>query len=140
MANFTSALLTYTISGTISGPGGAGATVKLTGSSTATTTADSSGAYSFSGLSDGSYVVAATNAGYVFTPASQTVTVSGGNVVANFASALQTYTITGTISGSGGVGATVSLSGASTATTTADGSGKLQLHRVAQRLLYSHTR
>ena len=124
VANFTSALLTYTISGTISGPGGASATVKLTGSSTATTTADSSGAYSFSGLSDGSYAVAATNAGYVFTPASQTVTVSGGNVVANFASALQTYTITGTISGSGGVGATVSLSGASTATTTADGSGK----------------
>ena len=96
MANFSSAPLTYTVSGTISGPGGAGATVNLTGSANATTTADSSGSYSFSGLSNGSYIVAAANAGYVFTPASQTVNVSGGNAVANFASALQTYTITGT--------------------------------------------
>jgi predicted RNase H-like nuclease len=32
--------------------------------------------------------------GYIFTPASQAVTVNGANVTANFSSAVQTYTIT----------------------------------------------
>src|SRR5271166_642383 len=121
--NFTSVVQTYSVSGTISGPGGAGATVNLTGASTATTTADGSGNYSFSGLLNGSYTVTPNKTGYVFTPASQAVTINGGNVATNFTSALQTYSITGTISGAGGTGATVSLTGASTATTTADGSG-----------------
>jgi hypothetical protein len=121
--NFASVLETYAVSGTISGPGGAGATVNLTGSSTATTTADGSGNYSFTGLTNGNYTVAASLAGYIFTPASQPVTINGGNAVANFTSAVQTYALSGTISGPGGAGATVSLTGASTATTTADGSG-----------------
>ena len=105
MANFASALLTYTISGTISGPGASGASVNLTGASTATTTADGSGNYSFAGLANGSYTITPSLTGYVFTPASRTVAVSGSNVTApSFTSALQTYTISGTISGPGGVG------------------------------------
>ncbi len=126
-ANFTSAPQTYTISGTISGPGGAGATVNLTGASTATTTADGLGNYSFTALLNGSYVVTPIKTGYVFTPGSQAVTVSGGNATANFTSALQTYTLSGIISGPGGAGATVNLTGASTATTTADGLGNYSL-------------
>ena len=121
--NFASAPATYSITGTISGPGGAGATVNLTGASTATTTADSSGNYSFTGLVNGSYTVTPTNTGYVFAPTSQAVTISGANAVASFSSAQQTYSISGTISGPGGAGATVNLTGTSTATTTADGSG-----------------
>ena len=39
--------LGYSIVGTITGPGAAGATVSLTGASTATTTADAQGNYSF---------------------------------------------------------------------------------------------
>jgi hypothetical protein len=120
-ANFSSAQ-TFTITGTISGAGGSGATVSLTGAATATTTANTSGAYSFS-VVNGSYTVTPSKTGYVFTPAGQAVTVSGASKTANFSSALQTFTITGTISGSGGSGATVRLTGTSTATTTASSSG-----------------
>ena len=121
IANFSSAVQTYTISGTISGTGGNGATVTLTGTSTASTTANASGAYSFT-VPNGSYTVKPTKAGFVFTPASLAVTVSGANANANFSS-VQTFTISGTISGTGGSGATVSLTGAATATTTANASG-----------------
>jgi hypothetical protein len=70
---------TFTISGTISGVGGAGATVNLTGTATATTTADGGGNYSFTGLANGVYTVTPTNAGYTFSPASRLVTISGAN-------------------------------------------------------------
>jgi hypothetical protein len=114
----------FTISGTIGGAGGAGATVSLSGPVTASVTADASGNYTFGGVTNGSYIVAPSNTGYVFAPASQNVTVSGSNItVPTFTATLQTYTITGTISGTGGSGATVNLSGAATATTTANASG-----------------
>jgi Domain of unknown function (DUF4082)/Bacterial Ig domain len=128
---FTASAQTYTITGTISGTGGNGATVSLSGASTATTTANASGAYTFTGVANGSYTVTPSKAGFVFTPASQAVTVSGANATANFSSAVQTFTITGTISGTGGNGATVSLSGASTATTTANASGVYTFTGVA---------
>jgi len=121
-ANFSSAVQTFTITGVISGAGGSGATVKLTGSSTATATANSSGAYTFSGLANGSYTVSPSKTGYIMTPASQSVTISGANKTANFTSA-QTYTISGTISGGGRSGATVKLTGSATATTTTSSSG-----------------
>ena len=120
---FTATVRTFTITGTISGAGGNGATVSLSGGATATTTANASGAYTFSGVTNGAYTVTPTKAGFVYTPASQTVTVSGANATANFSSAAQVFTITGTISGAGGNGATVSLSGGATATTTANASG-----------------
>ena len=114
--------VTYTISGTISGAGGNGATVNLTGAATATTTADASGNYTFSGLLNGAYTVTPSQTGFTFTPASQAATVSNANVTAlNFSTV--TYTISGTISGPGGSGATVNLTGAATATVTADASG-----------------
>jgi len=121
--NFNSAVQTFTISGTISGAGGNGATVKLTGTATATVTANSLGAYTFTGLLPGSYTLTPGLTGYVFTPANQAVTISTINVTANFTSAVATYSISGTISGAGGNGATVSLSGAASATTTASATG-----------------
>ncbi len=126
-ANF--ATVSYTVSGTISGTGGSGATVSLTGAATATTTADASGNYSFTGLANGAYTVTPSKAGFTFTPASAAVTVSGANATANFAT--QLFTISGTISGTGGSGATVSLTGAATATTTADASGNYSFAGVA---------
>ena len=54
---------TFTLSGTISGAGGNGATVNLTGSATATVTADASGNYSFPGLTNGSYTVTPVHTG-----------------------------------------------------------------------------
>jgi hypothetical protein len=115
----------FSISGTISGSGGSAATVALSGTATASTTADSSGNYSFTGLLNGSYTVTPSRAGFTFTPTSQTVTVNGASVPAtNFTStALPTFSISGTISGSGGSAATVTLGGAANATTTANASG-----------------
>jgi hypothetical protein len=121
-ANFTSVAI-YTLSGTISGAGGNAATVKLTGAKTASVTASSTGQYSFPGLVNGSYTVTPTKTGYVMSPTSQAVTVSGASVTANF-TAIPVYTVSGTISGAGGPGATVKLTGAKTATVTANGSGK----------------
>jgi hypothetical protein len=120
-ANFSSAQ-TFTLSGTISGAGGSGATVNLTGAKTASVTANTSGVYSFTGLVNGSYTVTPTKSGFVMTPTSQAVTISGANATANFFSA-QTFTLSGTISGAGGSGATVNLTGAKTASVTANTSG-----------------
>ena len=119
--------VTYTISGSISGAGGNGATVTLSGAASASTTANSSGNYTFSGLANGTYAVTPAQTGYTFSPSSQAATINGANVTGvNFTatSVGTTYTISGTISPSaGGSGATVTLSGAAGATTTANSSG-----------------
>ena len=89
--NFTATAQTWTITGSV-GTTGSGATINLTGASTATTTANASGAYTFSGLANGSYTVTPTLAGYTFSPTSQAVTVSGANVtVPNFTATAQTW-------------------------------------------------
>jgi Carboxypeptidase regulatory-like domain len=119
---------TYSISGTISpSAGGSGATIALSGTSSATATANNSGAYSFTGLANGTYTVTPSHSGYTFSPASQSVTVSSANVTGiNFTDTAQnnTYSISGTISPTaGGSGATLTLSGAASATATANSSG-----------------
>ncbi len=68
---------TYGISGTVSG---GPATLALSGTSSATTATSSSGTYTFSGLSDGTYIVTPSESGYTFTPASASVTVTNGSV------------------------------------------------------------
>lgn len=112
---------TWSISGTISG--GAGSLVSLSGAQSASATADSNGNYTFSSLANGSYVVTPSKSGYTFSPASSNVTVNGANVNGtNFTAAnSQTWSISGTISG--GAGSTVALSGAKSASTTADTNG-----------------
>lgn len=125
--NFTAAEQTFSISGTLSpAPAGSGATVALSGSANATTAANAAGVYTFTGLADGSYILTPMNAGYSFTPASQNVTVNGANVSGvNFTGSVQgTFSISGTITpSSNGSAATVNLSGAASATVTADNSG-----------------
>jgi hypothetical protein len=122
-ANFGSVLQTNSITGTLSGPGGPNATVNLTGAATASTVADSSGNYSFTGLVNGSYVATPSHVGFIFTPPTRSVTIAGNNATANFSSTPQTYSITGNVSGGGGAGATVSLTGSAVATTIADAAG-----------------
>jgi hypothetical protein len=118
---------TYSISGTISpSAGGNGATLSLSGVSTASATADTSGNYTFTGLANGTYVVAPNHTGYAFAPGTQAVTVNGSNVTGvNFtATSQQTFSISGTISPTtGGAGATVTLGGATAASTTSDSAG-----------------
>jgi O-glycosyl hydrolase len=127
-ANFTAAAQTWTISGAIApSAGGSGATVTLArdGTTITTTTADGSGSYLFSGLVNGTYTVTPSKAGFLFTPASQNVTINGAAVTGvNFSVSPQPGVISGTISpASNGAGATLTLSGAASATTTADSSG-----------------
>jgi Concanavalin A-like lectin/glucanases superfamily/Domain of unknown function (DUF1929)/Bacterial Ig domain len=72
---------TWTLSGSIApATAGNGALVTLGGAASATTTADPTGAFSFSGLANGSYVVSPSKSGYAFTPSSQNVTINGANV------------------------------------------------------------
>ena len=99
----------------------------------ATVTATTAGAYTFTNVANGSYTVTPTKTGFVFTPASQAVTVSGANVtVAAFTSA-PTFTVSGTISGTGGNAATVTLTSGTTtiATVTATTAGAYTFTNVA---------
>src|SRR5260370_20187597 len=64
----------YTISGSVSG---SAATLTLSGAATKSTTTDATGKYTFHGLPNGSYVVAASQSGYAFTPSTASVTVNG---------------------------------------------------------------
>jgi hypothetical protein len=122
------AIATYTISGAISpASAAAGSVVTLTGAASATTTADASATYRFTGLRNGNYAVSVSNTGYSFTPASAAAIINGGNVTAVNFSATATaprYSISGTISpASDAAGAVVTLSGAASASTTPDASG-----------------
>jgi hypothetical protein len=130
--NFTATVQTaptFSISGTISPvAGGSGATVVLSGVATASTTADGSGNFKFSGLPNGNYAVTPSHTGYTFSPTSQSAPINGANVTGiNFTATAQTaptYSISGTISPTtGGVGATVLLSGPAAATTTTNSAG-----------------
>ena len=120
--------VTYSIQGQISPvAGGDGAAVTLSGGARSQVTADNSGSYSFTGISNGGYAVTPSKTGYSFNPSSQTVTVSGASVTGiNFSAAADpfTYKISGTISpASAGAGSLVTLSGSSSGSTTTDGSG-----------------
>jgi hypothetical protein len=123
--NFTATgVPTWTLSGTISPASlGSGATLTLGGASSATTTADASGNYSFANLMNGAYTVTPSKTGLTFSPSSQNVTISSANATGvNFT--VPTWTISGTISpAANGSGATVALSGTSSGTATADASG-----------------
>jgi hypothetical protein len=85
-ANFTAqAAPTYSISGTITPAAiGNGATITLSGAAAATTTADASGNYAFSGLLNGNYTLTPSKSGVTFTPVNQAMTINGANGTANF--------------------------------------------------------
>ena len=118
--------VTYSISGNA---GVAGATLALSGSSTSSTTADSSGAYSFTALAaGGNYTVTPTKTYYTFTPASRTFNSLAANQTASFTTALNTFTISGN---AGVAAATVAISGSSTSSTTADSSGAFSFSGLA---------
>jgi hypothetical protein len=115
---------TYSISGTVSPVSvGNGATLTLSGPVSGPMTANSSGNYTFSNLPNGTYTVTPSKTGQTFTPASQTITVSGSSVTGvNFAAV--TYALSGTVSPSSvGSTTTMTLSGSATGTTTPDSNG-----------------
>lgn len=72
---------TYSISGTItsSGTGLSGVTVSCSPSCGSTTT-NSTGQYTLSGLSNGTYTITPSKSGYTFSPTSKNVTINNNNV------------------------------------------------------------
>lgn len=109
----------WTLSGNL-GPSGAGAAVNLTGASTASTVADSGGNFTFFELLNGAYTITPSKTGIAFSPASLPTFVNGANLTGvNFG---ELWSISGTLSAAA-AGATIALSGAANAVTTADASG-----------------
>ena len=137
----TAAAQTFSITGTISPATiGSGATVTLSGSASATTVADASGNYVFNTLPNGSYSVTPTKSGVSFSPASQSVSVSGANVGSvNFTATPQAFSITGTITPScqrrWGDGYAL---GDRECNNRCGCLGQLRLQRIAQRIVFSH--
>jgi hypothetical protein len=80
----------FSVSGSIApASNGNGATITLSGPSTASTTANSSGSFSFGGLTNGNYALTPNRTGYVFTPAVQTLAINGASVSGvNFSAAV----------------------------------------------------
>ena len=84
---------TYSVSGTITTSAGAGIANVVVSTGSASATTNSSGAYTLSGLANGTYTLTPSLSGYTFSPTSRSVTVNGANVTGqNF---------TGTGSGTG---------------------------------------
>jgi hypothetical protein len=73
----SSPLVLYTLSGQVSG---SAATLTLSGTAPGSTTTDTTGKYSFSSLPNGSYVIAPSHSGYVFTPSTAAVTITGAAI------------------------------------------------------------
>ncbi len=126
----------YTISGKaalVGGLGVPGVTMTLTGTASASTTTDSNGYFAFMLAQDGPYTITPSTVcpTFTFTPASKTVTVVAADITGqDFAAAYvsqTTYDLTGGITAAGGAalsGATVTLTGTVSTTTTTDANGQ----------------
>ena len=97
--------VTYSIAGQAVASGNvplSGVTVLLTGSSTGSATTDSSGNFSFNGLSvGGTLTVTPSLGGYTFSPSGQTFNNLSSSQTANFTASAQLFTISGQIAVSG---------------------------------------
>ena len=119
---------TWSLTGNISPSSiGAGATVTLSGAAAASTVADASGNDPFANLANGNYAVTPSAAGVSFSPTVTAVKISGANSTGvNFTAAVAppTYGLAGTISPANvGAGATVTISGPVSASTSVSASG-----------------
>jgi plastocyanin len=105
----------------------------LSGASSANVITDANGDYTFTGLDNGSYTITPSRTGFIFSPTSSPQTVSGAYITAvNFTGTRVqpvTYSISGNVvSGNpapfpGVIGVTMTLSGATSATTITGVSG-----------------
>jgi hypothetical protein len=122
--DFAASAPTHAISGTVAGAVSQGVAVTLSGASSASTTTNGVGYYAFTGLADGDYIVTPSLEGYEFNPPNRSVTVSGADVdEQDFAASVPSHTISGTVAGAVSQGVAVTLSGASSASTTTNGAG-----------------
>jgi hypothetical protein len=136
--NFTAALLTYTITGTITrdGSGLQGVTVTASGGHSQTVTTNSNGVYTLTNVIYGTTNITITPSltGHSFSPSDRSVSgpVTSNVTGENFTAALLTYTITGTITrdGSGLQGVTVTASGGHSQSVTTNSNGLYTLTNV----------
>ena len=77
-----SGVTTYTISGTITTSAGAGINGVNVSNGSSSTTTSSTGAYTLSGVANGTYTLTPSLSGYTFSPVNRSVTVSSANVTA----------------------------------------------------------
>jgi hypothetical protein len=130
--------LTFTISGHIADQSNQpllGINVHLDGTSTADTTTDAAGNYSFAGLAQqGSFTVTPLETNYRFTPSSRSANnLQSDQTNVDFTGALVNHSITGTIidgDGHGLPGVNVALAGARSATTNTDAQGNFAFTNV----------
>ena len=113
----------YSISGTVSGTVTGNVTLTLTGGTDIITdTTDSTGAYSITGVANGTYTLYAAVAGNVFSPASKSVTVNGANLTGydfiSSAAGAQTFSGANTISANATYSSITIASGATLTATT----------------------
>jgi uncharacterized protein (DUF2141 family) len=107
--NFTATGVPHTISGTITGASSVYVTLSG-GPSPQSTTTGPTGTYTFAGVTDGSYTILPVKTGYTFTPPNRLVHVNGANVSGqDFAAAIASFTISGTVSYSGSANGRVFL-------------------------------
>jgi hypothetical protein len=146
LQNFSATRNTFQISGLVKDSGGnpiTGATVTLAGAQSGPTQTDSSGAYSFTGLSAGfNYTLTPSKPGYSFTPTAFTVANLSSDQSVNFTAALMNFSITGQVSLGGGgavAGVTVTLSGSSSGSTATDAQGNYSFASVGATGNYTVT-
>jgi sugar lactone lactonase YvrE len=101
-----SIISTHSISGTVTnnGSGISGVTVSLSGASSASTTTDVNGNYSFGSLAKGSYTITPSLTGYTFSPTSSAQTLNNADLGGvNFTESGSTIAVT-TLAGAGTAG------------------------------------
>ena len=96
--DFTATIITYSISGTVSGDVQEGVTITLSGGGTETTTSAADGTYSFTELNNGSYTVTPNLTGYAFSPTSIDITISGADLTGSDFSSVKTSTMSMAVS------------------------------------------
>lgn len=133
--NYTSVgapvVTTNNLSGILTGDVKQGVTINLYGSTNASTTTDVNGFYQFTGLSNGLYTLIPSGLGSAYQPLNRVVTLGGVASSGNdFVSTKVLHSISGSAIGLLS-GATITLSGLASATTTTDALGAYSFNDLA---------
>jgi subtilase family serine protease len=116
-------------------------TLTLSGSQSATAQTDGGGAYSFTNLSAGNYIVTPTLTGFTFNPASLSFASLVGDQTASFTGVPNTFVLAGKVTfgnvGLGGV--TIAVGGSQTRTVTTDSGGNFLISNLPQLGTYTIT-
>ncbi len=127
LATYTTHSISGRVTDAASGTALSGAVVTLSGYTSASTTTDANGNYSFGNLpAGGTYTVTVAKTDYTFAQPSQTFANLTSNQTANFAATLNRHSITGRATASDGsalAGVSVTLSGSQTSSATTDSNG-----------------